>query len=235
VAPNSFDRRFAAEQVTVCIHDNGREYVRSFRVEFTTLNQGVSVMFDTKGWALVEKAAHRRTANASKLNAKGKRRMKCKHGFAQPSDMEGCAAELAVAVLTGLEDWWVIPPVLSKAPDVGRTLQVRGGFPYKDRFLLVHPEDDDASPFIQATWKPGSQSVDVLGWMYGAEAKRIGRWTNFGTDHAECYAVHQTQLHDLCELPEDNFAWLRSLPTGYLKQIQEQEQYEKEHVGEFKF
>jgi hypothetical protein len=242
VALNSFDRRFEPEQCDVRIHDwdkaqrRYREFARSFMASFESLNQGVRVTFDERGRGLIEKAARRRNEKASEDH------LRLLPGWDRDGNVHGCAGELALVALAGIPNWYVVPHDLTKdskstAPDVGRQLQVRTTQRHTSEFLILRTRDGssfDDVPIIQASAEP--PLVIIRGWMYGAEIKRLGRLTDFGhPEKGTCLAADPKHFHDLCDLPEDNYAWLRSLPTGYLKQIQKQEQYEKEHVGEFQF
>jgi hypothetical protein len=230
---NSYDRRFEPEEVTVRIHHKAIDFLRSFVASFEPLNQGVRVTFSEQGRMLAEKASIQHKKNAAENHRK------LKYGFSKDGSVVGCYGELAIVALTGVEDWTTVPNDLGngkcKAADVGKTLQVRATT-HSHGKLRIYPDDVDA-PFILAIVSPPSPVVDVIGWMNSLEARSHKEWlTDFGhADQPKCWGVPQAALRDLCDLPEDNFAWLRSLPTGYLKQIQEKEQYEKEHEGEFKF
>lgn len=171
---------------------------------------GTVVTLSAKGVALAEKIAATRCANAAKHDRK------LKYGFKQDGHREGAFSELAVALATDLP-LTVVPTDLGRcksvAPDIGANIQVRGGKPYKNRYLLVHPDDLDAAPFVLATAEPPSPVVTIHGWMRGAEAKLRGAWTNFGTAHDKCHAIHSNSLHELCELPGGNWIWLHALPS----------------------
>ena len=231
MALNSFDRRFEPEQCDVRIHDLGRVFERSFMARFEPLNQGVKVTLDAKAQRLADVAAKQRIANAAR------NRRKLKYGFKEDGHVIGCYGELAVVALTGVEDWTTVPDDLGngkcKAADVGRILQVRATSNVES-WIPIYPDDNADAPFIGVTANPPSLVCVVHGWVYGWEAK-LRPLKDLHLGRTSFHPSYPHQHHDLCDLPEDNFAWLRSLPTGYLKQIQEQEQYEKEHAGEFKF
>jgi hypothetical protein len=207
------------ETITVDIHNMNEVVERSFAAKFRPLNLGTEVTLDEVGVKLATKAAAYRNHNAARYGRQ------LKYGFKQDGHAVGAFSELAVIALTGIPKWIVVPPDLGKgkckSADVGNSLQVRGT-PHEHGHLLVHPDDED-SPFVLATANPPSPRVLVYGWLMGSEAKAVGKWTNFGTQHDQCYAAHQSQLHDLCELPEDNMAWLRSLPRGYADAIKDRE------------
>jgi hypothetical protein len=208
------------EQITVEIHNMTEVVERTFAAKFRPLNLGCEVTLDVAGVKLAERAAELRIKNAAI------RGCQLKYGFKEDGHLIGAYSEIAVVAVVGLSKWIVVPPnFTTKIPDVGETLQVRGT-PHGRGHLLVHPDDQDNAPFILATANPPSPIVTVHGWLMGAEVKAFGEWTNFGTQHNQCYAASQLQLHDLCDLPEDAMAWLRSLPRGYAHaiKIQEQEQ-----------
>lgn len=242
MALNSFDRRYEPEPVVVLIYDDylDQSFARSFMASFEPLNQGVRVMFDKRGVEIAENVAKRRTQNASKLNSNGERTRKLlggnsgmEPGQKASGDREGCFGELAVVALTGVEYWPVNLKASKLSADVGCTLQVRATRNVES-WIPVYPEDEDDQPFIGVTVDPPSPVCIVHGWVYALEAK-LRPLRDLRLGNRPFHPSYPPQHHDLCDLPEDNFAWLRSLPTGYLKQIQEQEQYEKEHVGEFQF
>jgi hypothetical protein len=105
-----------------------------------------------------------------------------------------------------------------KEADVGRITQVRGGSQYKDRYLPLQPGDPENVPYILATTEPPDTCVRVIGWAWGWEIKKYGDYRAFRAGRNPWHWLHTDKLHDLCELPEDNFAWLRSLPRGYARQ-----------------
>lgn len=211
------------EHITVDIHNIGKVVQRTFAAKFRPVNLGVEVTLDEDGVKLADQAAALRMSNAAKHGRQ------LKYGFKEDGHLVGAHAELGVVALTGLRKWLVVPADLgrgkSKSADVGSTLQVRGTS-HRTGQLVIYPDDLD-SPFVLAIANPPSPQVIVVGWVLGSELK-AGRLTNFGQGRDDCYTTRQEKLHDLCELPEDNMAWLRSLPRGYADAIKEREQQQQD-------
>jgi hypothetical protein len=67
---------------------------------------------------------------------------------------------------------------------------------HDDGGLIIYPHDDDTAVFVLA--KGFAPSYRFVGWMYGDEAKTLGRQTNFGL------LVTENQLFPMTQRPDFN-------------------------------
>lgn len=110
------------------------------------------------------------------------------------SDIESCAAELAVARYLGLY-WtaWARRPGDVKA-DVGEDVQVRRrGQPGWD--LLLHEADHDEHRFVLVTGQ--MPDFALHGWIFGAEGKVPEFWGDPYSTGRPCFWVPQAALAPL--------------------------------------
>lgn len=120
-----------------------------------------------------------------------------KHGrrprYGQPLDdwgvnIEGCAAEMAVAKAYGL--YW--EPVARRPEDLAgdvSTLQIRSTWRENGR-LIIHEHDPDDAPFILVTGKV--PAFTIRGWIYGRDGKAVEFWDE--GDGRAAYFVQQSAL-----------------------------------------
>jgi hypothetical protein len=106
--------------------------------------------------------------------------------------IKGARAEAAVA--KHLDRWW--SPGERGAADVGAyqvryTSHTTGG-------LIIHPDDDDAAPFILVTGGPFR--FVLVGWIWGGHAKRDNYWADPAGGRA-AFFVPQVALYAMSELP----------------------------------
>ena len=112
-------------------------------------------------------------------------------------EIDGAAAEMAVAKYLG-RYWRPLAERgrLSSVPaDIGENVQVRSTRNPAGP-LIVHPRDDDAHVFVLVITRP--PCFDLIGWLYGREAKR-DEWWFIGVPHPAFFA-DQCELHDIAAL-----------------------------------
>jgi hypothetical protein len=123
------------------------------------------------------------------------------------TDIEGCAAELAVAKY--VDRHWTVPLAngsLDTIPaDVGTDIQVRSTR-RDDGCLIVHKQDSDDHRFWLVITHRAPNYI-LAGWLWGHEAKRDEFWR---TGERPAYFVPQSHLHE--PLTDDDLVAL--LETG---------------------
>ncbi|MGA0128435.1 MAG: hypothetical protein ACO3I1_04000 [Burkholderiales bacterium] len=100
------------------------------------------------------------------------------------NEIEGACAELAFA--KHLNAYWSGVSDL-KAKD-GAGMEVRWT-KHETGGLIIYPHDDDKSVFVLA--KGFAPEFKFVGWLRGADGKKLGRLTNFG------YLVPAEKLHPI--------------------------------------
>jgi hypothetical protein len=106
-------------------------------------------------------------------------------------DVVGAAAELAAAEALDLEWPGTIDPDDRNAPDIPPDWQVRMRLEH-DRDLIVREYDRDDQRFILVTGL--GPTFRVHGWLFGAEAKRIGVRQDRGNYGLPAWWVPQSAL-----------------------------------------
>jgi hypothetical protein len=122
--------------------------------------------------------------------------------------IEGAAGELAFAKWAGLY-WSGSIDTFTKEPDVG-PYHVRTRS--KDWYdMIVRPHDADDEPYVLVIGK--SPNFQVIGWLYGREAKQE-QWKDTKGGGNPAYFVPKAELRPIGELPTpENLAVQRSFQT----------------------
>jgi hypothetical protein len=101
------------------------------------------------------------------------------HGFDRAEvwdiDIEGLAAELAVAKALGVYYAPVVGQLDTDLGDVMPGVQVRSS-KHPAAHLLLHPTDSDSDRFVLVTGSSGTYRI--CGWCYGCEGKLQSFWKN---------------------------------------------------------
>lgn len=198
----------AWEKITLEMRDGNTPITRTIAAHFCPLNQGVEITLHQTAIELAEWAASRQTQSAEYKS------LKLRDGQVQQNHLQdhrvGAYAGLAVALLTGLP-WRYINQI---GGNVG-SLKVVGRSQHHYDLLPLQTYTPEDLACILATSEPPDPCVRVIGWAWGWEIKKNGIQKAFNTGRKLWWWLHTSKLHDLCELPQDNFAWLRSLPRGY--------------------
>jgi hypothetical protein len=124
--------------------------------------------------------------------------LKDRHGFDGKRGLElhieGAGGEIAFAKAFGLYPGFTVNTF--KAADVGANVQVRTRS--ERRYgLIVRAEDLDTDVFVHVIGILPAYSI--MGWMYGAEAKKPGYLATHG-ERPPAYFVPSEELRDLGEL-----------------------------------
>lgn len=109
-----------------------------------------------------------------------------------------CRGEMAVAKYLNL--FWSGSIGDFKAVDVGGLVEVRT-VDKKGRRLIVHPEDKDWPPFVFVD-ASDAPNINLVGWLYGYDAKQEKYWADPTGNNRPAYFVPQSDLRPMEDLNE---------------------------------
>jgi hypothetical protein len=110
-------------------------------------------------------------------------------------DVEGSCAELAAANALGLF-WPARVNTFKSLPDIDPWIEVRSGRTGGKK-LIVRPGDNSKSAFVLVVG--AAPKYDVLGWMWGSDAKKKKYLDDCNNGRPAAYFV---PMEDLCPLED---------------------------------
>ena len=130
-----------------------------------------------------------------------KRKAKQRHGATDDTNWQrhilACHGEMALA--KHMNKFWYGAIGDYDAADVGKLHQVRATDHAAGR-LLLHPDDDDAAPFVLA--RVNNRKITLVGWMFAREGKLQDFWeAPKAHPHRPAFFVPNNLLHDMADMP----------------------------------